>query len=68
MTYLWINPVSERMVSEQALKRILTEHQFTQVRCREDWGAMVLEKYKERMEQAEWNRGRCQVPGSSESD
>lgn len=52
MTYLWINPVSERMVSEQALKRILTEHQLTQVRCREDWGAMVLEKYKERMEQA----------------
>ena len=50
MTYLWINPVSERMVSEQALKRILTEHQLTQVRCREDWGAMVLEKYKERME------------------
>ena len=47
MTYLWINPVSERMVSEQNLKRILTEHQLTQVRCQEDWGGIVLKQYAE---------------------
>lgn len=53
MTYLWINPVSERMVSEQTLKRILTEHQLTQVRCREDWGGIVLKQYAKLMEQAD---------------
>lgn len=49
LTYLWINPVSERMVSEQTLKRILTEHQLTQVRCQKDWGGIVLKKYAELM-------------------
>ena len=53
MTYLWINPVSERMVSEQNLKRILAEHQLTQVRCREDWGGIVLKQYAELMEHAD---------------
>ena len=53
MTYLWINPVSERMVSEQNLKRILTEHQLTQVRCQEDWGGIVLKQYAELMEHAD---------------
>ena len=50
MTYLWINPVSERMVSEETLKRILTEHQLTQVRCQKDWGSIVLKQYAELME------------------
>lgn len=53
MTYLWINPVSERMVSEQNLKRILIEHQLTQVRCQEDWGGIVLKQYAELMEHAD---------------
>ena len=53
MTYLWINPVSERMVSEQNLKRILTEHQLTQVRCQEDWGGIVPKQYAELMEHAD---------------
>lgn len=53
MTYLWINPVSERMVSKQNLERILTEHQLTQVRCREDWGAKVRKQYGELMEHAD---------------
>ena len=53
MTYLWINPVSERMVSEQNLKRILTEHQLTQVCCQEDWGGIVLKQYAELMEHAD---------------
>ena len=53
MSYLWINPVSERMVSEQNLKRILAEHQLTQVCCREDWGGIVLKQYEELMEHAD---------------
>lgn len=53
MSYLWINPVSERMVSEQNLKRILAEHQLTQVRCQEDWGGIVLKQYAELMEHAD---------------
>lgn len=53
MTYLWINPVSERMVSEQNLERILTDHQLTQVRCRENWGGIVLKQYAELMEHAD---------------
>ena len=53
MTYLWINPVAERMVSEQNLKRILTKHQLTQVRCREDWGDIVLKQYAKLMEHAD---------------
>ena len=53
MSYLWINPVSERMVSEQNLKRILAEHQLTRVCCREDWGGIVLKQYEELMEHAD---------------
>ena len=41
------------MVSEQNLKRILTEHQLTQVRCQEDWGGIVLKQYAELMEHAD---------------
>lgn len=51
MTYLWINPVSERMISESTLKRILKEHNLQQVRCREDWCSVVLEKYRDLMKQ-----------------
>ena len=49
LTYLWINPVSERMISEQNLERILTEHHLTQVRCCKDWCSSVnlIERYKE---------------------
>lgn len=53
MTYLWINPVSECMISEQNLERILTDHQLTQVHCREDWGGIVLKQYAELMEHAD---------------
>ena len=52
MTYLWINPVSERMVSEQNLKRILTEHQLTQVRCCKDWCSSVKKQYENLMKHA----------------
>lgn len=53
MTYLWINPVSECMVSEQNLERILAEHRLTRVCCREDWGSIVLKRYAELMEHAD---------------
>lgn len=37
MTYLWINPVSERMISVEALERMLEKHDLTRVVCRESW-------------------------------
>lgn len=41
------------MVSEQNLKRILTEHQLTQARCLEDWGSIVRKQYAQLMERAD---------------
>ena len=35
------------------MKQILTEHQLTQVRCREDWGGIVLKQYAKLMEHAD---------------
>ena len=46
MTYLWINPVSERMISVEALERMLEKHDLTRVVCRESWGEIVLRKYR----------------------
>ena len=46
MTYLWINPVSERMISTAALEKLLKKHDLTQVVCRESWGEIVLRKYR----------------------
>lgn len=45
MTYLWINPVSERMISENSLKTLLEAHKLVQVRCCEDWVSIVRQKY-----------------------
>lgn len=53
MTYLWINPVSERMISVEALERILEKHDLTRVVCRESWGEIVLRKYRELLEHAD---------------
>ena len=52
LTYLWINPVSERMISEQNLERILTEHHLTQVRCCKDWCSSVKKQYENLMNHA----------------
>lgn len=53
MTYLWINPVSERMISVEALERMLEKHDLTRVVCRESWGEIVLRKYRELLEHAD---------------
>ena len=50
MTYLWINPVSERMISGAALEGLLRRHQLTRVTCQGDWGEIVLRKYRELLE------------------
>lgn len=53
MTYLWINPVSERMISAAALEKLLKKHDLTQVVCQESWGEIVLQKYRELLEHAD---------------
>ena len=53
MTYLWINPVSERMISGVALEGLLRRHQLTRVTCQGDWGEIVLRKYRELLEHAD---------------
>ena len=53
MTYLWINPVSERMISAAALEKLLKKHDLTQVVCQESWGEIVLRKYRELLEHAD---------------
>lgn len=53
MTYLWINPVSERMISGAALEGLLRRHQLTRVTCQGDWGEIVLRKYRELLEHAD---------------
>lgn len=45
MTYIWINPVTERMYDRERLDSFLEENGFTRVYCREDWGAAVRKKY-----------------------
>lgn len=46
MTYIWINPVTDRMYDSEGLNRFLTAHGFCRVYCREDWGSVVREKYQ----------------------
>ena len=53
MTYLWINPVSERMISAMALEKLLKKHDLTRVVCQESWGEIVLRKYLELLEHAD---------------
>ena len=53
MTYLWINPVSEKMISGAALEGLLRRHQLTRVTCQGDWGEIVLRKYRELLEHAD---------------
>ena len=57
LTYLWINPVSERMISEQNLERILTEHHLTQVRCCKDWCSSVKKQYVNLIERYKEEKG-----------
>ncbi|MFR5245772.1 MAG: hypothetical protein ACLTFJ_13365 [Clostridium sp.] len=61
MTYLWINPVSERMISVEALERMLEKHDRRGVR-RESWGEIVP-AYRELLEHA-WNFADARCPAA----
>lgn len=45
MTYIWINPVTDRMYDKGRLEDFLRNHGYCRVECRENWGAVVREKY-----------------------
>ena len=64
MTYLWINPVSERMISVEALERMLEKHALTRVVCRESWGEIVLRKYRELLEHADGTFADARCPAA----
>ena len=64
MTYLWINPVSERMISVEALERMLEKHDLTRVVCRESWGEIVLRKYRELLEHADGTFADARCPAA----
>lgn len=46
MSYIFINPVVERMYPRQSLNRFLARHGFERVECGTDWAAAVLKKYR----------------------
>lgn len=46
MRYIWINPVSEHMYKARDLRCFLERNSLIQVRCMEDWGAVVKAKYE----------------------
>ena len=58
MTYLWINPVSERMISAEALERMLEKHDLSgklgRDRASEVPGAFGT---------CRWNFCRCKMSG-----
>ncbi len=45
MTYVWINPVAERMTDRAALAELWKRHHLEPVYCRTDWGADVKSAY-----------------------
>lgn len=47
LTYVWINPVTDRMYDGDRLDEFLNKHGFLRVYCREDWGSAVRKKYRE---------------------
>ena len=64
MTYLWINPVSERMISAAALEKLLKKHDLTRVVCQESWGEIVLRKYRELLEHADGTFADARCPAA----
>ena len=45
MTYVFINPVTDRMISPEKLEQKLRSHNMHRVYCRENWSKRVLEEY-----------------------
>jgi hypothetical protein len=64
LTYLWINPVSERMISAAALEKLLKKHDLTRVVCQESWGEIVLRKYRELLEHADGTFADARCPAA----
>ena len=51
MTCIFLNPVVEQMYERETLHRFLRERGFLPVSCRENWGAVVREKYRKAAEE-----------------
>ena len=47
MTYVLINPVTDRMTNPEELEKALHEHGLRRVFCRENWALHVLKEYSE---------------------
>ena len=47
MTYVLINPVTDRMTNPEELEKALREHGFCRASCRENWASCVLKEYSE---------------------
>lgn len=45
MTYVLINPVTDRMTDPEELEKALCAHRLQRVTCRENWTRRVLEEY-----------------------
>ena len=45
-TYLWINPVVERMYDPSILADLMARHHCTPAHCQGDWIAVVRQKYR----------------------
>lgn len=46
MTFIWINPVAERMYEPKKLTAFLQKHGYEQVKTTSDWLNIVKEKYR----------------------
>lgn len=46
MTYIWINPVTDRMYAQDELDDFLNRHGYERIYVREDWSGIVKEKYR----------------------
>lgn len=53
MNYVFINPVTDAMYGAEFLERYLTQRNCKRVYCKEDWGNIVLNKYKKAIENTE---------------
>lgn len=71
MTYILINPVTKQMYEEDFLTRFLARHGYEPVECQENWGTIVLEKYRLEVERIRAGRdgaGRRNPPPSTVCD
>ncbi len=53
MTYVYINPVTDRMTDSKRLEFALRSHQMKRVFCQENWPLKVLKEYSTLVEQSD---------------